>query len=85
MTIHVFFMFPETAGKKLEEVQDIFEDPNGIKHIGIPAWKTRMGSQYRRSSMWERGTDLESGSDVEKREHGSESAELVEDTTKLSR
>lgn len=41
MTIHVFFMFPETAGKPLEEINDMFEDPHGIKHIGTPAWKTK--------------------------------------------
>ena len=36
MGIHVFFMFPETAGKPLEEVTAMFEDPNGIKYIGTP-------------------------------------------------
>jgi sugar porter (SP) family MFS transporter len=41
MTIHVFFMFPETAGKPLEEVNAMFEDPHGIKYIGTPAWQTR--------------------------------------------
>ena len=41
MTIHVFFMFPETAGKPLEEVNEMFEDPNGIKWVGTPAWKTK--------------------------------------------
>lgn len=41
MLIHVFFMFPETAGKTLEEVEAIFEDPSGIPYIGVPAWKTR--------------------------------------------
>lgn len=41
MAIHVFFMFPETAGKPLEEINDMFEDPHGIKHIGTPAWKTK--------------------------------------------
>lgn len=40
MFIHVFFLFPETAGKPLEEVTEIFENPNGIKYIGTPAWKT---------------------------------------------
>lgn len=40
MFIHVFFMFPETAGKPLEEVTAIFENPHGIKYIGTPAWKT---------------------------------------------
>jgi len=43
MFIHVFFMFPETAGKPLEEVTAIFEDPHGPKYIGTPAWKTRNG------------------------------------------
>ncbi|SNX85857.1 probable High-affinity glucose transporter [Melanopsichium pennsylvanicum] len=37
MTIHVFLAFPETAGKTLEEVDDIFQS-------GVPAWKTRIGS-----------------------------------------
>ncbi|KAL8779060.1 MAG: hypothetical protein Q9213_007127 [Squamulea squamosa] len=45
MTIHTFFMFPETAGKTLEEVVDIFEDPSGIGHLGTPAWKTRASTK----------------------------------------
>jgi MFS family permease len=45
MFVHVFFMFPETAGKPLEEVEEIFTDPNGIPYIGTPAWKTRKGMQ----------------------------------------
>lgn len=53
MFVHVFFMFPETAGKPLEEVTAIFEDPNGIKYIGTPAWKTRNG--YRESRKREQG------------------------------
>lgn len=40
--IHVFFFFPETAGKTLEETEAMFEDPNGIKYIGTPAWKTKV-------------------------------------------
>ncbi|SJX64140.1 probable High-affinity glucose transporter [Sporisorium reilianum f. sp. reilianum] len=39
MTIHIFFAFPETAGKTLEEVDEIFES-------GIPAWKTKPGSSH---------------------------------------
>ena len=31
-----------SAGKTLEEVVHIFEDPKGIKNIGTPAWKTRV-------------------------------------------
>ncbi|KAI6896393.1 general substrate transporter [Hortaea werneckii] len=41
MFFHVFFMFPETSGKTLEDVTEIFENPNGIKYIGTPAWKTK--------------------------------------------
>jgi hypothetical protein len=41
MTIHVFFLFPETAGKPLEEINEMFEDPNGIKYLGTRAWKTK--------------------------------------------
>ncbi|ORY13403.1 high affinity glucose transporter [Clohesyomyces aquaticus] len=35
MAIHVFFMFPETSGKTLEDVEEMF-----LK--GVPAWKTRV-------------------------------------------
>ncbi|ODH13346.1 hypothetical protein ACO22_07354 [Paracoccidioides brasiliensis] len=35
MTIHVFLAFPETAGKSLEAVEEIFTNR-------IPAWKTRV-------------------------------------------
>ena len=41
MAVHVFFMFPETAGKTLEEIEGMFTDPSGPKHIGTLAWKTR--------------------------------------------
>lgn len=40
MMVHVVFLFPETAGKTLEDVQLIFEDPDGLPYIGTPAWKT---------------------------------------------
>ncbi|KFY37421.1 hypothetical protein V494_04759 [Pseudogymnoascus sp. VKM F-4513 (FW-928)] len=44
MFIHVFFMFPETASKTLEEVENIFDDsaPGALRLIGTPAWKTRV-------------------------------------------
>lgn len=45
MFIHVFFAFPETAGKTLEETEAMFEDPNGIKYLGTPAWKTRVSTR----------------------------------------
>ncbi|KAJ5690713.1 hypothetical protein N7462_005105 [Penicillium macrosclerotiorum] len=53
MWIHVFFMFPETAGKTLEETEQIFEDPHGIPYIGTPAWKTRHDT--KRTMAAERG------------------------------
>lgn len=54
MFIHVFFLFPETAGKTLEEVREIFEDPRGIKGVGTPAWKTHV-STYQRADLERRG------------------------------
>jgi MFS family permease len=39
MLIHVFFLFPETAGKTLEDTAAMFEDPNGLPYLGTPAWK----------------------------------------------
>ncbi len=43
MFIHVFFLFPETANKPLEEVAQIFDysRPGTIKYIGTPAWRTK--------------------------------------------
>jgi len=34
MTVHVFFLFPETAGKTLEQVEEMFATP------GMRAWRT---------------------------------------------
>jgi hypothetical protein len=59
MFIHVFFLFPETSQKPLEEVIEIFDDttPGSIKYIGTPAWKTHVD---RRAARLERGeVDLE--------------------------
>lgn len=42
---HVLFLFPETAGKTLEETEHMFEDPNGIRYLGTPAWKTRKSTK----------------------------------------
>ena len=41
MFIHVFFLFPETSQKPLEEIDAIFNDtyPGSIRYIGAPAWK----------------------------------------------
>ena len=35
MTLHVFFLFPETAGKSLEQVEAMFDEH-------VPAWRTRV-------------------------------------------
>lgn len=56
MFFHVYFLFPETAGKTLEETEAMFEDPHGIKYIGTPAWKTKVATHA--TSAAERG-DLE--------------------------
>ncbi|KAL2819758.1 general substrate transporter [Aspergillus granulosus] len=65
MCLHVFFMFPETGGKTLEDVEAIFTDPNGIPYIGTPAWKTK--NERGRAAMLEQtGFDA----DEEKRAGG---------------
>jgi hypothetical protein len=45
MFIHVFFMFPETAGKSLEEVEAMFTNPKGPKYLGTPPWRTSVVRQ----------------------------------------
>lgn len=47
MMIHAFFLFPETAGKTLEDTKKMFEDPNGIPYLGTPAWKVSILSHYQ--------------------------------------
>ena len=45
MFLHVTFMFPETAGKSLEEVKAMFTDPKvgkGRKYLGTPPWRTHV-------------------------------------------
>lgn len=46
MAIHTFFLFPETAGKTLEDVEEMFM-------TGAPAWKTRV--EYSNTRRAERG------------------------------
>ncbi|KAH6680396.1 putative high-affinity glucose transporter, partial [Halenospora varia] len=55
MFVHAFFMFPETAMKPLEEVEEIFDDstPGSLKYIGTPAWKTRVSTHVRRMERGE--------------------------------
>jgi MFS family permease len=51
---HVYFLFPETSQKLLEEVEDIFDDstPGSIRFLGTPAWKTHVD---KNSARFERG------------------------------
>jgi len=42
MFCHVLLMFPETAGKSLEEVESMFLDPKGRKYLGTPPWRTHV-------------------------------------------
>jgi MFS family permease len=46
MAAHTFFMFPETAGKTLEDIEEMFME-------GIPAWKTKV--DYNSSRRAEQG------------------------------
>ncbi len=59
MFIHVFFLFPETASKPLEEVEEIFNDntPGSIKYLGTPAWKTHVDTNSRRLERGEMDAD----------------------------
>lgn len=51
MTIHVFFFYPETAGKSLEEIDAVFESKT-------PAWRTgQMGTFQDRLHEAERKQD----------------------------
>jgi MFS family permease len=49
MFVHVLFVFPETAGKSLEDVEEMFLDPAGPKYIGTPAWKTHVQHNQARA------------------------------------
>jgi sugar porter (SP) family MFS transporter len=60
MFFHVLFLFPETAGKTLEETEQLFTDPNGIKYLGTPAWKTHI-STSRVEKMEHGQFDVENG------------------------
>lgn len=70
MTIHIFFSFPETAGKTLEEVEDMFD-------LGIRAWKTKV----ERSRLEVADDDAEQLGQETKTETGSKDAKHGTDTT----
>lgn len=62
MTIHVFFVFPETAGKSLEQIEDMFLE-------GRPAWRTHVAREVEPAQLGKR-TDVEKG-EVEHKDGGS--------------
>ncbi|KAF2442641.1 high affinity glucose transporter [Karstenula rhodostoma CBS 690.94] len=70
MTIHVFFCFPETSGKTLEDIEELFL-------TGVPAWKTHV--DYHSTRRAEAG-DL---GDKEKALHREQGPEKLEDTPKV--
>ncbi|KAL2754823.1 hypothetical protein ACRALDRAFT_2106637 [Sodiomyces alcalophilus JCM 7366] len=54
MTFHVFFMYPETAGKSLEEIDVLFDGD-------IPAWKTRTAGGNLQARAAQLASQKESG------------------------
>lgn len=46
MMVHAALLFPETAGKTLEDTEAMFTDPNGFAYLGTPAWKTHVNHQH---------------------------------------
>jgi hypothetical protein len=81
MFIHVYFLFPETSQKPLEDVMEIFDDttPGSIKYIGTPAWKTHVD---KRSSRLERGGIDEEEKIDTRASHDDRSPERVEEAAK---
>lgn len=68
MAIHTFFLFPETAGKTLEDVEEMFL-------AGVPAWKTKV--DYSNSRGAEQGElDPEKAKQFE---HSPERREVADD------
>jgi hypothetical protein len=77
MFIHVLFMFPETAGKTLEETELMFTDPKGIPYVGTPAWKTRV-DRKRTLDVERHGSLATEGSEETKVGGGEKGEERVE-------
>jgi hypothetical protein len=63
MFLHVFFIFPETSQKPLEEVDTIFDDstPGSIRFLGTPAWKTHVYTHARRLERGEMDAEEKMG------------------------
>ncbi len=78
MFIHVFFLFPETAQKPLEEVEEIFDDstPGSFKYLGTPAWQTHVDTHARRLERGEMDAEEKFGREVTQNEDLSRVAEV---------
>jgi len=79
MFLHVFFLFPETAGKPLEEVEEMFDDATtgSIRFLGTPAWKTSTHTHIAR--RLERGEfDAEEKAGIHITHHNEVSPERAE-------
>lgn len=81
MFLHVYFLFPETAQKPLEEVMEIFDDttPGSIKYIGTPAWKTHVDKNSHRLERGEMDEEDKFGTRVS---HDNRAPDRVEGGTK---
>ena len=72
MFVHVFFMFPKTTRKTLEEVKDPFTDPHGPKYIETLAWKIHFSTKMTRATG-KREVGLEKETVVHSERRGSDS------------
>jgi len=71
MFFHVLFIFPETAQKPLEEVEEIFDDttPGSFKYLGTPAWKTHVDTRTRRLERGEMDSEEKFDRHASQEEH----------------
>ncbi|KAF9947962.1 hypothetical protein BGZ70_002415 [Mortierella alpina] len=74
MTIHVFFMFPETKGRTLEEMDELFSSD-------VPAWKTRAMPESHlerdiETIQMQRQEQEPAGAKLQLEPHGGEKTEL---------
>lgn len=88
MTLHVFFMFPETAGKSLEEVESMFLDPKAVRYLGTAPWRTAVVKNALRDDLnFEKGVSsahkesVEGDAHVQDEEAGSASTAVHSEKT----